>query len=87
MRYSPQLTPLEILQLTKLEDDNQEATIMGEQVNVSDLLQETTTQQRARALFQSLLGSTVSLKEFYDDYWEKQPLYIPADRRQSKESF
>jgi lysine-specific demethylase/histidyl-hydroxylase NO66 len=72
------LTPLQILQLTKLDDNNQEATIMGEQVNVSDLLQETTTQQRARALFQSLLGNTVSLKEFYDDYWEKQPLYISA---------
>lgn len=73
------LNPLQILQVTELHETEQEATIEGESVNVADLLQETTIRQRARALFQSILGSTVSLKEFYDDYWEQKPLYISAD--------
>lgn len=71
------LTPLKILQVADLDPEDETATIEGEELSVSDLLKETTTQQRARALFQSLLGS-VSLKDFYEKYWEQQPLYIPA---------
>lgn len=72
------LTPLQILQVANLGPNEKQATIQGEDVSVSDLLREATTRHRARALFQSILGPTVSLQEFYDDYWEQQPLYIPA---------
>ena len=72
------LSPLKILQLADLNDEEQVVTIQQEELSVSDLLKEATTQQRARALFQSLLGPTISLHEFYDKYWEQQPLYISA---------
>lgn len=72
------LAPAKILQVVALDADEKQAMIGTEQISVSDLLKELTTRQRAHAVFQSILGPAMTLQEFYDSYWEKQPLYIPA---------
>jgi lysine-specific demethylase/histidyl-hydroxylase NO66 len=47
-----------------------------EEVDLRELLQEVTAKQRAKCLFQSMLGPTVTCKEFYEEYFEKKPLLI-----------
>ena len=75
------LTPAKILQMQELDPQEDQRFVLVEQqeISVSDFLKQITTRQRARALFQSILGDKVSLEEFYELYWEQKPLYVSSD--------
>jgi len=70
------LTPCQILLFDELQDQEAKKDMNGETIDLRDLLQELTTKQRASCLFQSILDMT--LDDFYDEYWEKQPLLIQS---------
>mmetsp|Transcript_13180 Transcript_13180/g.19388 ORF Transcript_13180/g.19388 Transcript_13180/m.19388 type:complete len:640 (+) Transcript_13180:175-2094(+) len=70
------LNPAQILLRTKLDEDKTMAKIGSEEIDLSDLLQEISSKERARCLLQSILGSSVTIKQFYEKYWEREPLLV-----------
>jgi lysine-specific demethylase/histidyl-hydroxylase NO66 len=69
------LTPAQILLLADISDTTAISTVGTEEVDARDLLQEITAKQRAKCVLQSILGS-MDVEEFYDQYWEKEPLLV-----------
>ena len=74
------LTPAKILQMQKLDPEEEHIFLLVDQQEISalDFLKKMTTRQRASALFQSILGQKVSLEEFYELYWEQKPLFVSS---------
>jgi bifunctional lysine-specific demethylase and histidyl-hydroxylase NO66 len=68
------LTPSQILLLEKVNDGEAIKEMNGEMIDLRDLLQEVTSKQRASCLLQSILD--IPLDEFYQEYWERQPLLV-----------
>jgi len=73
------LKPVQILLRNGLEADKTKITISSEEIDKSDLLHEISAKERARCLLQSLLGSSVTIKEFYEKFWEKEPLLVQQE--------
>jgi lysine-specific demethylase/histidyl-hydroxylase NO66 len=75
------LTPSQILLHSEVDEETAGEKVGSEDVDLRDLLQEITAKQRARCLFQSILGQSVNSQEFYSKYWEREPLLIQSNSR------
>lgn len=69
------LTPAQILQQAVIEESVAVTTVGTEQVDLRELVQEITSQQRAKCLLQSILGDT-PISQFYANHWEQEPLLV-----------
>ncbi|KAI2499295.1 hypothetical protein MHU86_15215 [Fragilaria crotonensis] len=69
------LTPAQILQQAVIEESVAITTVGTEQVDLRDIVQEITSQQRAKCLLQSILGDT-PISQFYANHWEQEPLLV-----------
>lgn len=69
------LTPAQILQQADIPESDAITTVGTEQVDLRDLVQEITSQQRAKCLLQSILGD-ISISQFYENHWEQEPLLV-----------
>jgi bifunctional lysine-specific demethylase and histidyl-hydroxylase NO66 len=70
------LRPAEILQSFSFNQSEKNKKIYPELVNNSKLLEDSTVKERAKCLFQSILGRNITVSEFYQSYWEKKPLLV-----------
>mmetsp|Transcript_17479 Transcript_17479/g.20167 ORF Transcript_17479/g.20167 Transcript_17479/m.20167 type:complete len:641 (+) Transcript_17479:57-1979(+) len=79
-----QLKLVQILQQCEIEEEEAFVDLMGEKIDLRVLLQELTSKERATCFLQAILGSSVTVKEFYEKYWEKEPLLVQRKQYNNK---